>query len=67
MFKNRRATLVRAHGAVTRCPKGVSITSRPQTLTGTNNAKFRFYAKSSFSKKKEYSVKITATGDGRVY
>ena len=66
MFKNRRATLIRAHGAVTRRPNGVVVTS-PKTLTGTNNAKFRFYAKSNFSRKKEYSVRITAAGDGRVY
>ena len=46
--------------------KGVMVTGS-KTFTGTNNAKFRFYAKSNFSKKKEYSVRITAAGDGRVY
>jgi len=66
MFKNRRATLIRAYGAVTRSPNGVMVTGS-KTFTGTNNAKFRFYAKSNFSKKKEYSVRITAAGDGRVY
>ena len=66
MFKNRRATLLRAYGAVTRRPNGVMVTGS-KTFTGTNNAKFRFYAKSNFSKKKEYSVRITAAGDGRVY
>lgn len=64
-FKNNKATLISSRADVTNNPTGVTITQK-NIRKGTNWAEFRFYAKSKFSSKKLYSVRITAAGDGRI-
>ncbi len=65
-FRNGRVRVTGISGNVTHCPKGVTVTKR-RKLAGTNYVKFSFYAKSNYSKNKEYSVKLTVANDGRVY
>ncbi|MCI8490224.1 MAG: hypothetical protein HFJ04_08290 [Lachnospiraceae bacterium] len=65
-FENGRVYVTKHSGRYTRSSTKI-ITSGAKAMKGSNYVRFRVYAKSDYSKKKEYAVKLTALGDGRVY
>lgn len=65
-FKNNRAYARKVSGGIKSKPSGVIISGR-KSMKKDNYVRYRFYAKSKYSNEKEYVVKLTALGDGRVY
>lgn len=61
---NGKIDVSNVRGGFKSIPAGVRITNRKPSPDGTNPAYFKFYAQSNYSRKKQYSVTLTAHKSG---